>query len=227
MAAHTLDLTHPFTEGMFTWPGDPPFEKSPVQQSSEYFLNKLSFSEHGGTHIGMAAHFNFGSADVASLLPEQLITVGVCINLTTICRKSPNHLMQINDITRWEKSFGKLPEKVLVLIATGWDKFWDDPDQYFGKPDYPHFPGIAVETMQWLVQMRKIVGVGIDTAGIDGSRGLDLSANRILLRENRFHLENLTNLAKLPPHGFTVYIGALLIPGATGSPCRVLAHWED
>ena len=227
MAHRILDLTQSFTPGMFTWPGDPVFSIDAVPDSGGFHINTLRFSDHGGTHIGTAAHFDPTGADVARLRPEQLIVPGICLDVHEHCEKNPEYLLQIDDILAWENQFGVIPSHHVVLIATGWDRFWRSPQQYFGEQNQPTFPGIASETMGWLVQNRRVTGVGIDTAGIDGSAGRQLAANRILLKENRYHLENLAHLTKLPPRAFKLYIGALPIPGATGSPCRVLAHWED
>lgn len=229
MAHRILDLTHPFQPDMFTWPGDPAFSMNAVPDTVGFHINALRFSDHSGTHIGTAAHFDQEGADVYSLSPEQLIISAVCIQVNAACEATPDYLVQIDDIIQWEAQKNRaIPENGVVLIATGWYRFWSEPERYFGNPDRPLFPGIATETIQWLVQNRRIAGVGIDTAGVDGSRGInDLAANQLLLQKGRYHLENLANLRKLPSCVFTVYIGALPIPGATGSPCRVLAHWED
>jgi kynurenine formamidase len=73
------------------------------------------------------------------------------------------------------------------------------------------------------VEERGVLGLGIDTAGIDGGASQTLEANRILLDNGRFHLENLTNLERLPARGAWLFIGALPLVGGSGSPARVLA----
>ena len=69
--------------------------------------------------------------------------------------------------------------------------------------------------------------MGIDTAGIDGGTSQTLEANRVLLDNGRFHLENLTNLGRLPAKGAWLFIGALPLVGAGGSPARVLAWFPE
>lgn len=227
MAIQILDLTHPIETGMFTWPGDPAFSMTPLSQTEDFRANQLTVSDHGGTHIGTAAHFDPAGLDVAGLAPEQLILPGVCVDFSAMCERNPAGLLQIEDILRWENDAGLIPANGVVLVATGWDRYWGEMRQYFGDPEAPLFPGIAPTTIEWLIEERQVSGVGIDTAGIDGSVGTALAANRKLLRENRFHLENLARLSALPTTGFTLYIGALPIRGAGGSPCRVLATWDD
>ncbi|NBT62186.1 MAG: hypothetical protein EBT02_10475 [Planctomycetia bacterium] len=65
--------------------------------------------------------------------------------------------------------------------------------------------------------------MGIDTAGIEPGKDSNFSCNKVLLHGQRIHLENLTNLNQLPAVGAHLFIGALPIEGATGSPARVIA----
>lgn len=227
MAVHVLDLTHTLEPGMFTWPGDPEFTLTPVGESEAFRANRITVSDHGGTHMGTAAHFDRNGLDVAGLGPEQLIQPAVCLDFSRACREQPDYLVRIEDIRQWEAEREQIPPDRVVLVATGQDRFWAEPRRYFGEPDAPCFPGITPEAVRWLVEKRHVTGIGIDTAGIDGSAGTDLAANRILLRKNRFHLENLTRLTPLPATGFTLYIGVLPVRGAGGSPCRVWATWDD
>lgn len=227
MAHHILDLTHPLETGMFTWPGDPELSLTPVGESEHYHANQMTISDHGGTHMGTGAHVERAGLDVSQIPPERLIAPGICLDCSASCARHSDYLVKVEDFRKWEAERGQIPPDRVVLVATGWDQYWLEPQRYFGETDAPYFPGIAPEAIRWLVEERQVSGVGIDTAGIDGGAGNDLAANRILLRENRFHLENLTRLSKLPAKGFTVYIGALPIRGAGGSPCRVLASWDD
>ncbi|MCG3771837.1 MAG: hypothetical protein JW384_03033 [Nitrosomonadaceae bacterium] len=87
-----------------------------------------------------------------------------------------------------------------------------------------HFPGFGVEASEFLVNERKVVGIGLDTLGID--RGVDTHFpvhSNVTLPHNVWHIENLTNLKSLPPTGALVFIGVLPLVDGSGSPARILA----
>ncbi|MEE8243201.1 MAG: cyclase family protein, partial [candidate division NC10 bacterium] len=46
-----------------------------------------------------------------------------------------------------------------------------------------------------------------------------------VLPANRWGIENLANLGKLPPKGATLFVGLPRVKGASGGPARVLAVW--
>jgi kynurenine formamidase len=45
------------------------------------------------------------------------------------------------------------------------------------------------------------------------------------LPTNRWGLECLANLEKIPPSGATIFVGVPKIAGSSGGPTRVLAVW--
>jgi len=225
MADHILDLTHPLEKSLFTWPGDPSFEQTAWKTDATFRLHRIQISEHGGTHIGTAAHFDPAGQDAAGIPVDELICPGVSVNCVKRCTEDSRYLVHPGDLSDWEIQNGKITPKSVVLIATGWDRFWHQEKRYFGTATQPRFPGISSAAVRWLIEQRLISGLGIDTAGIDGGLGLNLAANRELLQGNRFHLENLTNLTLLPVRDFELFIGALPVVGGTGAPARILARW--
>ena len=63
--------------------------------------------------------------------------------------------------------------------------------------------------------------LGIDTMGIDPGADATFGANRLLLREHRIHLENLSGLGEMPPSGGWIIVGGIRIRGGSGSPATV------
>ncbi len=224
-----VDLSHPLTPGMPTWPGDPAFvlEKHSTLHKDGYTMNKVSCSEHCGTHIGAPIHFNPQGTDVAGIPAQDLVLPAVKIDISRRCIANPDYLLTVQDILAWEKQYGPVPPHCVALVCTGWSQYWHNSARYFGfVKNRMHFPGISVEEAQFLAVQRHVAGVGIDTAGIDGGLSQDFAANKALCAANSYHLENLTNLTALPETGATLFIGALPIPGGSGSPCRVVGWME-
>ncbi|MBA2577645.1 MAG: cyclase family protein, partial [Euzebyaceae bacterium] len=46
-----------------------------------------------------------------------------------------------------------------------------------------------------------------------------------LLGADRYGIENLANLATIPPRGAQIFVGLIPWERGSGGPCRVLASW--
>ena len=107
----------------------------------------------------------------------------------------------------------KLPLQSLILSLI-----------HISEPTRRYFPGFGVEATQFLVSERHVVGIGLDTLGID--RGVDTHFpvhSTVTLPRNVWHIENLTNLKSVPATGALVFVGVLPLVDGSGSPARVLA----
>jgi kynurenine formamidase len=71
---------------------------------------------------------------------------------------------------------------------------------------------------------RGVVGLGVDTLGIDpGSEPLFPVHREVTHPAGLWHLENLVNVDRLPPQGAVIAVGVPRIVGGTGFPTRVFA----
>lgn len=217
-----IDLTWPIHPDMPVWPGDPATElkaKAAITREG-YLLHQLAVGEHTGTHIGSANHYVAAGKSIARVSCNELVAPAIKINCKSACRKDNEYLLDMADLVRWEEQFGQIPTRHWLLVETGWSRYW----QGAHKTDYWNtFPGVSETAAHFLVARKKIIGLGIDSAGVDGSAGSDLATGRCLARHGRMHLENLKGLHRLPNSGSMLFIGALPIVNGSGSPCRVLA----
>lgn len=221
-----IDLTHRIEERMPHWPGDPLTQIRNVASVAQdgYRLNVLTMGEHSGTHIGAPLHFRTNAASVDEIPVRHLVSPGVKIDISQNAQSDADALLQINDIEAWEARNGRIPVETILLVQTGWSRFWTNPKRYLGlKNKTLHFPGIAPKAAQLLLEERGIRGLGIDTHGVDGGCSQNFEVNTQLAKRNGFHLENLTNLNQLHETDFILVIGVLPIKRGTGAPCRVLA----
>src|SRR5207244_6117286 len=117
--------------------------------------------------------------------------------------------LSADDITAWEKAHARIPDGAIVLVHTGWGKFWPDKKRYLGD-DTPgdtshlHFPGISREAAELLAKQRKIDGIGIDTASMDYGQSKDFIAHQIINGANIYGLENVANFQRVPAGGGTL-----------------------
>jgi len=155
------------------------------------------------------------------------------IDIATACDKNPDYLFSADDVTGWERTHGRIPEGAIVLVRTGWGKYWPDRKRYLGTDERGagavpklHFPGISAEAAR-LIVARKVSGAGIDTASVDYGQSKDFQTHRILYAENIYGLENVASLDQLPATGTLLIALPMKIKGGTGGPVRIVAVVPD
>lgn len=204
------------------WPGDPPvkFEKVADLDPDGYYLRQFSMGEHSATHINAPNSFHLNREGIDAYPADSLVVPAVVINIVNFAATNPNYLLAIDDVLNWEEKYGKIAAGTVVLLYTGWQEKWSDPDEFLNQQQ---FPGFAADTSQFLLNQRQIAGLGIDTHGVDSGQDKTFATNKQVLERRGIVLENLTNLDQLPPIGTTLAIGILRLRDGSGSPAAVMA----
>ena len=195
-----------------------------------YASNRLEMAEHGGTHIDAPIHFAKGGLTLDQIPIERLVGTGVRIDITAQCARDRDYRVTVQDFERWEAEHGRIPNRSIVLLDTGFARFWPSRQQYLGTelrgPEGVralHFPGLDPAAAAWLVRERQVKAVGIDTASIDYGQSNKFETHVALLSQNVPVFENLSDLHNLPDQGFDVIALPMKIAGGTGGPLRVVA----
>ncbi|XP_054713221.1 isatin hydrolase-like [Uloborus diversus] len=228
-----LDLTHEFDNATIYWATERPLTLNVTYngtiQPGGYWYQKdeIYAATHGGTHLDAPCHFAQGRWCVSDIPLDRLVVPTLVVNISGKVDSNPNIHLAKDDLISWEKKHGKIPDGSLLMVLTGWSKFWPDPLKYSGTEDRNvsllKFPSIKPEAAEWLVSNRNIVGVGIDTMSIDIPGGIP-STHVTLMEKNIYGLENVNNLDLLPPKGALVYVMPMKLKGASGAPCRLIAQ---
>lgn len=228
-----IDLTYAFDDKTIYWPTAKGFEwqKESWGKSAGgywYTAGRYAASEHGGTHLDAPIHFGEDKMAADEIPVSHLVGSTLVIDISKACAANADYLLSVEDISEWEKGHGQIPAGSIVLIRTGWGKFWPDKKRYLGT-DAPgdtanlHFPGISREAAEFLSRQRKPGGIGIDTASLDHGPSKDFIAHQVLNGANIYGLENVANLDRLPAKGATLIALPMKIKGGTGAPVRVIA----
>lgn len=230
-----IDLTHAFGADTIVWPTEQNFQLV-VQQAGEtpggyyYASNRMEMAEHGGTHIDAPIHFAKGGQTLDQVPIERLVGAGIRIDVTAQCARDRDYRVTVKDFERWEAVHGRIPDGTILLLDTGFARFWPSRQQYLGTelrgPEAVralHFPGLDSAAAAWLVRERQVKAVGIDTASIDYGQSTKFETHVALLSQNMPVFENLSDLRDLPNRGFGVIALPMKIAGGTGGPLRVIA----
>lgn len=230
-----IDLTHDFDEAAIYWPTNESFTKDTAFygiNDKGFFYASFIFSaeEHGGTHFDAPLHFNGEGKTVEQIPLEQLMGPGVVVDVSERALADRDYLVSVDDLLEWESRYGEMPDGAILLLHTGYARFWPDPLTYTGTtlkgPEAVaalRFPGLSPEAAQWLVDNRHIHAVGLDTPSIDYGQSSDFLAHRILLGHQLTVYENLTRLDELPPAGSFIIALPMKIKGGSGAPLRIIA----
>jgi kynurenine formamidase len=204
-----------------------PFERTPIATIGErgVYANAWRITEHIGTHIDAPCHFAERAACLDGIPTGDLFAEAVVIDIRARARANPDAEVTLDDLAAWEAQHGELPARCAVLMSSGWDARWPSQER-FANADAAgtlHFPGFSRPAIERLASMREVLGIGVDTLSIDPGRDARYEGHRVLSAANKWALECLTNLGRLPPRGARLFVGAPKVELASGGPARVVA----
>ncbi len=225
-----LDLTHELDANSPYWPEDSaesPFHASTSAtfQKDGYFARQLSLPEHFGTHMDAPAHFDPRGLSVDEIPVTGFLREAVVVDVRTEVKSDQDYRVKAEDLRRWERSRGAIPQGCVVLFLTGWSSRWPSQQNYMNQDAHGvlHFPGLSAEAARYLLEASKPVAIGIDTASIDYGTSKDFEVHHLTMSAGLYHLENLARLDQLPAKGAYVIALPMKLGGGSGSPTRVLA----
>ncbi len=233
--ARVIDLSHPFDEQTIYWPTAEGFRlqvdaKGWTESGFYYEANSFCTAEHGGTHLDAPVHFAEGKRPVDEIPLEQLIGPGIVIDVRAACERDRDHLVTTGEFLAWEREHGRIPDGAIVLLHTGFGRFWPDRARYMGTDERGpaavpklHFPGLDPDAARWLVRERSIGAIGLDTPSIDHGPSTTFDAHQMLFQAQIPALENVASIELLPASGFTVIALPMKIRGGSGGPVRIAA----
>lgn len=224
-----LDLSHTLSSATPIWPGFAPIQIQTLvtHDKDGFYANQWTVHEHHGTHLDAPLHFGKGKWAADEIPEASLVCPAVVIHVHERAKTNADTLVTVNDLKAWEGKHGRIPRGAAVLMHSGWEARIGDQTAYRNMDDKQtlHFPGFSPEAADFLLKERQINGIGVDTLSLDYGASKDFKVHYSVLPANKWGLENVANLAKLPERGATVFVGLPKVRGASGGPTRVLAVW--
>jgi len=191
---------------------------------------------HSTTHIDAPWHYGPKSGEpgqetdaltIEHIPLDQCIGPGVVIDMT---HKAEGDVITVEDLKQNLKKTGAIIDTgTIVLIRTGRDRFMGT------KEFWKRGTGMGADATEWIIDQGSTV-MGIDQWGWDlpfhhqikqakqeNRDDLFWEGHRLGQRKPYWQMEQLTNLAALPAHGFKVGVFPLKLVGASAAPARVVA----
>lgn len=224
-----LDLSHTLSPTTPIWPGFTPIQIQTLvtHDKDGFYANQWTVHEHHGTHLDAPLHFGKGKWAADEIPEASLVCPAVVIHVHERAKASADTMVTVDDLRAWEGKHGRIPPGAAVFMHSGWEARIGDQTAYrnMDGKQVLHFPGFSPDAADFLLRERQINGIGVDTLSLDHGPSKDFKVHYSVLPANKWGLENLANLARLPERGATVFVGLPKVKGASGGPTRVIAVW--
>jgi len=227
------DLTHTFFPGQPKFPALPDEEQNHfcrLEDGALFDIQKYSFVGQWGTHVDPPLHMVLGGRSIDQLEVREMLLPLVVVNIVDKVVANPDYCIQMEDIAVWETQHGHIPAGSLVAKRTDWAKRWPDSAAMVNRDESgaQHFPGWSAEVLQFLLETRKVTAVGHETTDTDGGlacshENSNWALEKYILAQDRWQVELLTNLDKVPQAGALVMVAWGKPKGGSGFPARVVA----
>lgn len=253
----TVDLSLTLSERLpGTWPGhmryahhnwnwfaevDSPTGKT--RSEAPYQTNFIVMDEHCGTHFDAPTHFvppeDSGlpmagplGAETGDKVPvSDLMGPAVVVDARSLSEGGEpgvSPFITEEHVRRWEEEHGPIREGEVVLLWTGWDRYYvegSEGSKYMHGPlvtgDSPGWPAPAPEAVVYLHE-RGVKAVGIDAPSV-GAAHDPVPVHQEGLSRGVRYIEGLTNLGELPVRGAYFVFLPIKVAGSSGGPGRAMA----
>lgn len=223
------DLTYPLTTSFPAFaPGEEAARRTYVTiEDNGYYMQEWRILEHYGTHVDAPGHFTAGGRLSPELHLSELIVPAVVIDIAARAAREPDAVVTVEDLQSFERRYGRIPRDAAVLMYSGWGAKVGNADAYRGvdASGTLHFPGFSPDACEWLLRHRRIRSLGVDTLSIDPGNSTTFDTHLILTGADRYGVENLANLDRIPRYGATVVVGLIPYEQGSGGQARVFATW--
>jgi len=225
--SQVIDMTHTMDGDFPTYFGKAGIEMERMARIEDDGFNMFRWSliEHAGTHLDAPIHFSEGDTRTAAEVPiEDLVAPLVVIDIKQRAADDPDTRVTPDDIKAWESQHGPIPDGAAVAMNSGWDRHAPGP-KFANRDDdgKMHFPGFHGEATRYLMEETGARGLVVDTLSLDYGLSGTFDTHYAWLPSNRWGMECIMNLDRVPARGATLVVGAPKVRNATGGLTRAMA----
>jgi len=197
-----------------------------------FWGNEITIGSQYGTHIDAPNHFSKGRRKLLDIKFEERILPLYVIDISKKVCDNEDYEVSLEDIEDFEKEHGKIAEKSFVALRSDWSKRFSDPLAFVnkGSDGIEHTPGWSLEVLKFLNEKRNVTAIGHETLNTDSGVAFDknkaLEGEFYWLDSDKYQVELLNNLDKLPATGALIIISFSQIKDISGFNCEVNALFE-
>jgi kynurenine formamidase len=181
----------------------------------KFLVQQLAMYMGSGTHIDAPAHC-FPTGQTIDKIPlDQLWNPCVVIDVSKQAHEL--YSVSVEDIQQFERTHGAIQKDFFVIIYTGWDKFWTEPEKYRNEL---RFPSVSKEAAEYLLS-KEISGIGIDTLSPDRPDN-GYPVHQLLLGAGKYIVENVANAKQMAVAGGMLFIVPMKISRGPEAPVRLI-----
>jgi len=154
------DLSNPFGHNAPLWPyfPDVKIERFHYHAKSGVLSQQITTFMHCTTHTDAPAHVIEGTRFIDEVPLSSYFGTGVVVSI-------PKEKWEVITAEDLENATPEIREGDIVIVNTGWHRFWGDSRKYFVES-----PGTYDEAGAWLAA-KKVKGFGIDCQALDHPLG--------------------------------------------------------
>lgn len=218
MKKKIIDLSLTYKKGMQTY-HKKYHKKFILRRTAEFNNTKRRVSEirmgtHTGTHLDAPSHFLKNGKNIEKLETEHFYGEAEILDFSKYKKKTK---IELSDVLKKIK----YPDLKILIFRFDWT------DRFYGKNNfYYEHPYLSEKICKWMVKKGYKL-LGLDSPQPDNpmntNKKLDGINHKILLKNNIFIVEYLTNLKKVNSKKILFCSFPIKIQGADGAPCRSVA----
>jgi kynurenine formamidase len=225
-----IDLTHAFSTAIPRWPGFPAEERKTIYtyENDGFFAELFTHVGQYGTHVDPPGHFHKGLRMVDEIPVTEMVLPLVVIDCSQKVTANPDYQLVLGDVKLWEERYGRIPAGSFVAMRSDWYKKFADFDAFYNKDEngQSHYPGWTIEALKFLFDERGVTAIGhepIDADAAVAQKEGFFSCESYVLSTNRFQVELIANLDKVPEAGALLICSWPKPKSGSGFPARLFA----
>lgn len=212
------------------WPGFESLRKEIKLEFGEYPVRAYQYSFPGqyGTHVDVPGHADVNGRTLEKIDIKECVLPLCVINCSDKVKMNSDYALSLDDIHDYEKIYGKIPKGAFVAMRSDWGKRWPSQEKFQNMDEYgeQHYPGWSLEAVKYLIEKRDVTAIGHETFDTDPPFCKEqryFQAECYVLKQDRYQIEMLTNLDKIPERGAIIFCIFVKQTNGTGFPVRCFA----
>lgn len=229
-----VNLTHDITKEMPLYQAFDPLVPNIITTLEETGSDNRTYTlaTSHGTHTDSPSHFIPGGRTFEDIdLKERVLPLSV-VHIEDKVKEDNGYALTVDDLLEWEEENGKFEAGSFVALSTGWYHMAKDQETFENRNEdgVEVTPGWSIPALEFLSRERNVQAIGHETLNTDSgveaaasTAELPLPAQRFWLGEDKYQVEMLCNLDKLPSTGSLIFVAIPHVKGAPAFPSEVWA----